>query len=236
MNRNDGNDRKAFRKEFYDRIYSREATSLETFGNGLGGEHEWREGIRGTDAKMTYFGKPGFHSNEGKEPGWVNTQMDAGHVYSNESGRRLYAAEDRSQNRSDGAAIERSGAIMEKQAIEIDGASINRDTAQTWENRGVLKEGTVAGAQPIEGWEKGKGIVPGKEIYAVKNKPNQKMPDMSNEPKTGPSTGPAPSSMGGDSGKPPPDLSQASFPPREEAYKPNPQPTPSPDKGHEPSR
>jgi len=234
--RNDGADRRAFRKDFYESVNT-PGSPLEALGNAAGGEHQWRAGVIGNDGKALYYGKPGFHSNEGRAPGWVDTQVDAGHVHSSESGERLYAAEERSQNRIDGASIERSGTIMEKPAIEVDGLSVNRNTAQKLEDRGVLKEGTVESAPRIEGWAKDEGIIRSEPVSANNNQTHQHMPEMSNQPKIAPTTGPSPSSTG-DSEKPtpPPDLSKESFPSREEFFKQNPQPAPAAERGPEPSR
>lgn len=151
--RADQSDRRAFRKDAYEEM-GRNDSQLHALTDGNGKPHSWRGGFRGEDGSVVNTTPPGFYTDVGEKPGFVETSMDAGHTKSSASGENRYALETSSSNRRDGAKLERSGHILEKEAVEIDGVSVNRKTAQTLEDRGVLKSGTVASAKPTTGWSK----------------------------------------------------------------------------------
>ncbi len=157
--RNDANERKAFNKEMRDKMAS-EDSQLHALTDGEGKPHSWQNGWVDGEGKTHFYGPPGFHTDVGKEPGWVSTSHDAGHMRSSASGENLYAMEDRSQNRSEGARLEKKGVILEKQAVEIEpGKVMERRFAEKLEARGVLREGTVESAPEVKGWKKGEGVV-----------------------------------------------------------------------------
>lgn len=85
--------------------------------------------------------------------------MDAGHTRSSAAGEHLYAIECSSQNRRDGAKLERAGHILEKAVVLIEGLPINRAVAHDWEQKGVFKKGTVEAAPLVVGWSKEHGVV-----------------------------------------------------------------------------
>ena len=157
--RNDGSERIAFRKDVKKRISNGESQQLEFLVDKDGNWHSDTMGWRDQEGNIHEYGKPGFHSNEGVKPGWIDTDQDASHSVSyNEDKPNFYALEERSQNRRDGA-LERQGKSIEKPAIEVDGIAVNKEQARTLEARGVFKEGTVEKAPEIVGWNKRDGIV-----------------------------------------------------------------------------
>lgn len=156
--RNDGSERAAFRKDANDKITSGEAPQLEFLVDEDGKWHSWKAGRRDQDGVLHEDGKPGFHSNEGREPGWVDTDQDASHGKSYSEGQpNYYAFEERSKNRSDGAKYERNGIALEKPAVEIDGVAVNKEQAELWESRGVLNEESVSNKPEGPGWNRQAG-------------------------------------------------------------------------------
>lgn len=159
MARDDASDRKAFREEVKENIEAGKSPSFQALMDGAGGAHDWKMGTRMSDGSIQSFGPSGFHSNEGAKPGWLSTDWDAGHTKSSASGENLYSVEDRAKNRSDGATLEKDGAILEKPAVEVEGLSVNRDFAQSMEDKGLLKPGTVESAPSTLGWSKESGLL-----------------------------------------------------------------------------
>lgn len=159
MSRRDSRDRQEFREYVRDNIDQGRSPSFEVFTNDQGGWHDWSMEWRDQEGQVHEFGKPGFHSNEGNEPGWFDTSFDAGHTTSSAANRDAYAIEDRSSNRSEGALFEREGIVLEKPAVEIEHQSVNRELAERMEDRGLLQEGIVDQAPFIEGWTRNDGIV-----------------------------------------------------------------------------
>jgi hypothetical protein len=166
---------------------------------------------------------PGVHSNEGSKPGFVELSWDSGHGKSSISGENNYSIEPRSSNRSDGARFERTGMVIEKPGVLVQGQPMNKDYAQTWEDKGLLKAGSVGNATPTLGWSKASPEATDFSHAKHNNKPNKNMSSMSNDPKQKPElNGPSPSSMGDSSNPPTPpetDLSKASGPTKGEQYR-----------------
>ncbi len=159
MSRRDSSDRQAFREYVHESIDEGRSPSFEALTNDQGGWNDWSMGWRDQEGQVHEFGRPGFHSNEGHEPGWFDTDFDAGHTTSSAANRDAYAIEDRSSNRSDGALYESAGIVLEKPAVEIENLSVNREFAELMEDRGLLQEGIIDQAPAIEGWTRDDGIV-----------------------------------------------------------------------------
>jgi Bacterial toxin 5/Pre-toxin TG len=81
--------------------------------------------------------------------------VQAGHLTSRHSGEaERFALEDSFFNQLSNWKGESQGAIFEKEAIDIGGVPVERRTAQTWENTGLLPKGTVQAAPNHPGWVK----------------------------------------------------------------------------------
>lgn len=157
-NPNDSVDRKAFRAEVYDRIESGNAPGLEALTNGHGGPNEMRMGFRSEKGEFIPTSKPGVFSIEGPQPQYVESKFDASHLTPDASGTNYLGMEDSSTNRRDGANLDKNFTV-EKKAREIQGVAMADHYAQTLEDAGLLKPGTVANSPETKGWVNGVGNV-----------------------------------------------------------------------------
>jgi len=154
--RNDGAELAATRKQVAKEINpGGKTTKLEVLSDGAGGYHNWREGIRFKEGQdpVPLRKQPEIYSQIGPNPGRFSTAVDMGHIDSHATGKQATALEGRSQNRSDGAKLEKKGVNLNKPAIDVQGTAVNKRYAQSMEHRGLLPAGTTEQAKPSKGNE-----------------------------------------------------------------------------------
>jgi hypothetical protein len=91
------------------------------------------------------------------EHGKLVEGIDAGHTMMHASGRReMLALEDSSFNRNSYQELQdlREGKPSRKDVIEIDGVTVELESAKKWENEGRIPKGTVENALSRPGWTK----------------------------------------------------------------------------------
>ncbi len=89
------------------------------------------------------------------EAGGMWPPVQAGHLESRWAGGDRLALQDGFSNQQEGRWVESLKNWVSRDAVEIGGIPVERETAEMWERYRILRKGTTAAAKHSSGWRKG---------------------------------------------------------------------------------